>query len=205
MSMPHGGIASDEWSELQMGLGMSVLRLEKELSLVLALQESRPLRLTVLAGHIVLLIALPLDGGWIRISRDRFSISRERPPDPDDTPSRPYLDLLEDGPLTPTIEGKRAMDAANLQATKLLSCLFSDDRRSYNQLTEWAPLTESSLYEVASRIMTVLDATRPEFYDACVKDRPTADELALRYRRLVNALGRTTLLSTDAGSPWLAR
>ena len=63
MSMPHGGIASDEWSELQMGLGMSVLRLEKELSLVLALQESRPLRLTVLAGHIVLLIALPLDRG----------------------------------------------------------------------------------------------------------------------------------------------
>jgi hypothetical protein len=203
MSLPRS-IRDGGWSESQMDLGISILQVEKELCLALALQESRPLRARALAGVGSLLLKLPIGAGCMRIQPDGVRISRDDATD-GDAPDRSFLDLFGDPSFMSSSECERATEAVHARATKLLGSLFRDDRRSFNSLLEWGPLLESSVYTVASRILMVVEKTRRETYEACARELPTSGEIALRYRRLVDALGRTTLVSTDAGSPWLAK
>lgn len=186
------------------GLSESLAKLELELRLAIALAQSGALRARVLAGRNVLLLVLPLRAGWVRVSSQQLSISRELPSDSSGVEPTSYLDLLDGAALSAETDDTGALAAANETARNLVVSLFQEDRLNFSRLMEWAPVIESSAHTVASRVVETLDEMRRTVHEACVNDRPEADQLASSYRRLVDALGRATFLSSNFGSHWLS-
>lgn len=186
------------------GLSDSLAKLELELRLAIALQQSEALRLRVLAGRKVLLLILPLRAGWARVSSEQLSISRELPSDCSDVELTSYLELLDSTAVSAATDDTGALAAANEIARNLVVSLFQEDRLNFSRLMEWAPVIESSAHTFASKIVATLDEMRRTVHEACVNNRPDADQFASSYRRLVDALGRATLLSSNFGSHWLS-
>ena len=178
-------------------------KLELELSHAIALRSSEPLRLAILRGRASVVVTLPLEAGHMRVSADALSLSRQHPGSPSDPPLN-YADFFAEVSSLWSI-AKAAEDASLERARGLVAGLFLDDRWNPAQLLDWAPLIEGSIYGVGARIVDVLDRMRRLVRDACFTRSADADTLVVSYRRFVDALGRTTLIGTDAGAPWLPR
>jgi hypothetical protein len=120
-------------------LGTSLARLELNLRAALALRDSPPLRTAVLGENATLLLALPLNSGWGRLTADGLILCRERPADMGEAPERPFAGLFEDPSLTSPIAARRTVKAASGSARRLVASLLGDDRRSFKDLAAWAP------------------------------------------------------------------
>jgi hypothetical protein len=184
-------------------IACALAALELELRVLLALRDSRSLRAEIAGEETSVLIGLPMEAGYLAISAEAISLSRTRPVQLETAPLRTAADLLASvAAASPAAsEGMAMMEAG---ARRLITNLFFDDRWDYRQLAPWTAFIEVSAYNAAGRISMGLDRMRRTVHDAGAVSRPDADDLVVGYRKLVEALGRTTLFATDAGAPWLA-
>jgi hypothetical protein len=199
---PHNSDQSDE-SRPTMDVGTALALLELDLRLGLALRDSRELRLSLLADDAELLVSLPQDAGWMHLTPDGLSLSVDRPTTLAGVATRAHHDVLDEITKAASPSIRQAFQRPTDYSRQLVMSMFEDNRVSFSQLAEWAPLIEASAHRVAAQFTIILDRMRAEVHDACVLDQPKADDLAVNYRRLVGALARWTLLYSDGGSTWL--
>ncbi|WP_295684125.1 hypothetical protein [uncultured Nevskia sp.] len=176
---------------------MVIAQVEAELQLAGALRDSHELRRRVLGERSVLVGKLPSDA-WIRVTVGSFELTRHPPLEHDATETLPFEQIL--GRTADELE----VEPSQPRTGELIRTLFRDDRGAFRQLLEWAPLIEHSSYKLVARMSTALDQMRAAVHTAVRQKLPQVDELVTVYHRFVLALGRTTLLSTDSGSAWLA-
>ncbi len=188
-----------------MDVGTALALLEIDLRLGLALQKSQTLRIRLLEDRPALLVSLPQHAGWMHLTSDGVSISRDRPVTADGVAEGMTHQLIFVVTRSDDQAIRLAFEASTDLSRQLIMSVFEDDRQAFNQLTQWAPLIEASAFRVGAMFTANLDRMRREVLEACAVDQPDADYLAVNYRRLVDALARWTLLGTDGASPWLAQ
>lgn len=194
---PYGISMSGLSDATKVDLVMNIAKVEAELQLAGALRDSHELRRRVLGEHSVLVGKLPSDA-WICVTAGSFELTRHPPLEHDATKALPFEQIL--GQTADELEA----EPSKPRTGELVRTLFRDDRGAFRQLLDWAPLIEHSSYKLGARISVALDQMRATVRTAVRQRLPQANELVAVYHRFVLALGRTTLLSTDSGSAWLA-
>jgi hypothetical protein len=178
--------------------------LELDLRLGLALRQSPYLRKMFLGARAVLLVSLRKQAGWLRVTEADIAVTQNRPGDPADTPVRTFVEIANEISLTSDDASRQAFENPIDEARRLVMSIFDDSRQSHKQFMDWMPVVEASAYDVASALATALTPLRRDVRNAYALNLQIADTVAVNYRRVVNALGRVTLVATDGGSSWLA-
>jgi len=185
-------------------LSEALAQVELELRLAMALRDHRALRLRVLDGQLIAALELPLAAGWIWLSADRLSVTRIMPEDHALLARRSFGDLLADPTFAADPAERALLEAAHGEARDLVVSLMDDDRARFDALREWAPLIEAGVYRATVMLGDALDQQRRSLRLALSSGGSDVDAMLANYRRLVDILGRMTLLATETPAKWRA-